>query len=171
MDTIIENVYVDNEALLKEVTTVALKRKMLTCIGAMVATAAAFAVLGVVLENPSFYLGSLICLAMGYFFTRMPRQAATSNYESKLDLYEEQIPPTTVRFGERITVAFNETEVDFIYEEIHQVKILKTCIIFEGPDRTWYYTPFDTFTQGSAGELLALLKERCPHLNIPTGPF
>lgn len=171
MDTIIENVYVDNEALLNEVTAVALKRKILMCIGAMVTATAIFVVLGIVLKNPSFYLGCLICLAMGYFFTRMPRQAAKSNYENKLALYEDQIPPTTIRFGERITVTFNEDELDFIYEEIRQVKILKTCIIFEGPERTWYYTPFTTFTQGSAQELLALLEERCPHLSIPKGNF
>ena len=167
MDTIIENVYVDSEELLLEVTAVALKRKVMICIGIMAACLVLFIVLGIVLENAMLFLVAAICVVMAVMFVRMPKNAAFNNYDSKMAAFEDQIPETTVRFGERITVEFNEEEVDFIYEEIKQVKILKTCIIFEGRDRTWYYTPFNTFTIGSAPELLALLEERCPHLRIP----
>jgi hypothetical protein len=108
---------------------------------------------------------------MGYKVLKMPEQAAYSNYDNKMAEFDQQIPETTVRFGDRVYVEFNEEEVDFIYEEITQVKVLKSCIVFEGRDRTWYYTPFNTFTIGSAQELLALLEERCPHLRIPKANF
>ena len=167
METLIENVYVDNEELLKEVTAVALKRKMLIYISVMAAFAVAFVVLGIVLENSTFFLATLVCAVMGVMLIRMPKQVAKNTYENKMAAFDEEIPATTIRFAERVYAEFNDEEVDFIYEEIKQVKILKTCIIFEGRDRIWYYTPFHTFTVGSAQELLALLEERCPHLRIP----
>ena len=167
MDTLIENVYVDTEELLLDVTAVALKRKMTICIGIMAACLVVCSVLAFVLENMLLLLAAVVSVVMAILFIRMPKQAAYHNYDSKVDAYGQDIPETTVRFGERVEVEFEEEHVDFIYEEIQQVKLLKTCIVFEGRDRTWYYTPYDTFTIGSAKELLALLEERCPHLNIP----
>lgn len=171
MDIMIENVFVDTEDLLLEVTAVALKRKMRICLAIMVACMALFVVLAIVLHYPMLYLPVIICIFMGYKFLKMPEQAAYSNYDNKMAEFDQQIPETTVRFGDRVYVEFNEEEVDFIYEEITQVKVLKSCIVFEGRDRTWYYTPFNTFTIGSAQELLALLEERCPHLRIPKANF
>ena len=171
MDTIIENVFVETEDLLLEVTAVALKRKMRICLAILAGCLTLFVVLAIVLKYPMLYLAAAVCGFLIFRFIKMPEQAALNNYDNKMAAFDQQIPETTVRFGERVYVEFNGEEVDFIYEEISQVKILKSCILFEGRDRTWYYTPYDTFTIGSARELLTLLEERCPYLTIPKGNF
>ena len=171
MDTIIESVFVDTEEILRQVNGRVLRKKILISVLIMAACTVGFAVLGVTTQSMAFVVAAVVCLVVAVMCMRAPKNVANRTYLNKQECYGGTIPTTTIRFGEEIVVEYDESEIPISYCELKHVCILKSCITFEASERTWYYTPFDSFTQGSPQELLALLEEKCPHITVPKGKW
>lgn len=171
MDPMIESVFADTEEILRQVNTVVLRKKILISVLIMAACAVGFAILGIVNESMVFVVTAVACMAMVVMCFRAPGRVANATYQNKQNCYGGTIPTTTIGFGEEIVIKYDESEIHISYYELKRVCVLKNCITFEAGERTWYYTPFDSFTKGSPQELLVFLTEKCPHLTVPKGTW
>ena len=167
MEYTIENVYVDSEHLLRQAYGHILRKRqiLLTVTSAILGVLFAFA--WIVLERTIWLLLAVVYVALAVWYWFVPYRTAKKVYKKMLKIHDGDIPPTTVRFGEKIFFDAGTSTSEMAYKKLKSVVFCNDCILIQNEVGEAYLVANDGFTKGSKQELIAFLKEKCPQLKLP----
>lgn len=167
MEYTIENVYVDSERLLRQAYGYVLRKRQILLTVTSVILGVLFAFAGVVLEKTICLLAAAVYVVLAVWYWLLPYRVAKKAYKSMLKIHDGDIPPTTVRFGEKIFFDAGTSTSEMAYNKLKSVSLRNDCILIRNEVGGVYLIANDGFTKGTKQELLAFLKEKCPQLKLP----
>lgn len=110
---------------------------------------------------------ALAYAGLAVWYLLMPRRYAARARKKALKQFDGHIPPAAIRFGEEILYEGGQIRLVIPYRKLKKVTVLKTSILLEDEAGNCVQFPNSGFTGGTMPELMAFLKEKCPHLKLP----
>ena len=106
-----------------------------------------------------------ILILVWYIF--LPRYHAGKAYRKSLKEFDGNIPPARIQFGDEIRYQDGAMQLIFAYSKLKTVAVLKNSIVLENQAGNYILFPINSLIKGTVPQLLAFLKEKCPHLKLP----
>lgn len=167
MEYTIENVYVNSERLLRQAYGYVLRKRRIFLTVTSVILSILFAFAWIVLERTVYLVAAVVYVALAVWYWLLPYRVAKKAYKSMLKIHDGDIPPTIVRFGEKIFFDAGTSTSEMAYNKLKSVSFCNDCILIQNEVGSAYLLANDGFTKGSKQELMAFLKEKCPQLKLP----
>ena len=156
----------DNPAMIRQLYEVLFKpfARIVTIVFVVLAMIMAY-LAWVEQDYANLVVAVLYCCAP-LLYRQLPGWITGAVYKDRLKYYNGEVPETTARFGEKLTIEDEDSSHTVLYDKITQIHFTQDAILIQMGKQKLIAIPNQEFSKGSLLELKQFLRVKCPDVKI-----
>lgn len=114
-----------------------------------------------------WWVGTVVFLGLSVHYFSWPYRFLKKNQKRVMEFYDGEIPPTYIRFGDKILVEDKDSTFTLEYHKIDKVISLKHGYYLRYAKKSMIAVSPDGFAKGTFEEFKQFLRQKRPDLKIP----